>query len=96
MRESSEIELLPTTERVAVSSQPLSRYGGHVKTSSIIIFGLFLGIVVMPQLYLIATGTTIEAAAGRLAIVVLPLMFGCLWFIGLVGSTIERIIKGRG
>lgn len=67
-----------------------------MKRSSVVIFVLFLGIVVMPQLYIIATGTTIEAVAGRLAIVVIPLLAVCLWFIGLVGNTIERIIKGRG
>jgi hypothetical protein len=67
-----------------------------VKTSSKILILLFVFVILLPQLYLIATGSSTEAIAGRMAFAVIPLLFMSLWLIGWVGRTIERIIKGRG
>ena len=67
-----------------------------MKTSDKIILMLLVLVVVVPQLYLLATSNTIEAIAGRMAFAVIPLMFACFWLIGWAGRTIERIIKGRG
>ena len=67
-----------------------------MKRSSILLIAVVIGVILVPQCYYMATSDEPEAVAGRLAFLAIPLLFGSLWLIGLVGRTIERIIKGRG